>query len=217
MSAGELWLVRGASSQGEGRPIEFERLARAISDGILGEEDQVRGPNEARWSLVGEHPRLEEHLPPQPLFRAKAADSTDMDMTPMIDVTFQLLIFFMLTAAFVVQKTLDMPPAKAETTAKRFTTSQLKQDNIFVVLKRDGAITVDGKATPLEGLTSALRAAGKSRENLEMVLDVDNDVEHELVVQVLDRAAEAEIQKVLFVYRADKADKSEKSEKSKAG
>jgi len=201
-----MWFVRGASRQGEGRPIEYDRLARGISDGILGEEDEVRGPNEPRWTLIGEHPQLEEHVPPQPLFRPKESESAEMDMTPMIDVTFQLLIFFMLSAAFVVQKTLDMPPAKADKGGRPVSMTELKK-NIFVVLKRDGAISVDGKPTPLEGLTAALRAAGKSRENLELVLDVEDDVEHERVVQVLDRAADAEIQKVLFVYRTGKAEK----------
>jgi biopolymer transport protein ExbD len=205
MSAGEMWLVRGASSQGEGRPIEYERLARAISDGILGEEDVARSPKDARWILIGEHPQLEEHVPQRPLFRPKQGESADMDMTPMIDVTFQLLIFFMLTAAFVVQKTLDMPPGK---TGEGTTIGQKElAKNVVVVLKRDGTISIGGKPVPLEGLTAELRAASKSRENRELFLDVEDDVAHERVVQVLDRAAEAEIHRVLFVYRKSKAEK----------
>jgi biopolymer transport protein ExbD len=209
MSTSGLWHVRGADSQGEGRTIEFERLTRAIVDGILGEEDQVRGPTDAGWRLIGEHPQLEEHLPPQPLFRPKSGESPDMDMTPMIDVTFQLLIFFMLTAAFVVQKTLDMPAAKEESLTKRpVSMSSLQKKNVIVVLKRDGTMTVDGKPAALEGLTETLRAAAKSRDNRELVLDVEDDVEHDKVVQVLDRAADAEMQNVLFVNRTGKSGKS---------
>lgn len=209
MSTSGLWHVRGADSQGEGRAIEFERLTQAIIDGILGEEDQVRGPTDAGWRLIGEHPQLEEHLPPQPLFRPKEAESAEMDMTPMIDVTFQLLIFFMLTAAFVVQKTLDMPAAKDDKLTKRpVSMSTLQKKNVIVVLKRDGMMTVDGKPAALEGLTEALRAAAKSRDNRELVLDVEDDVEHDRVVQVLDHAADAEMQNVLFVNRVGKSGKS---------
>ena len=34
---------------------------------------------------------------------------TEMDMTPMVDVTFLLLIFFMVTASFQLQKSIEMP------------------------------------------------------------------------------------------------------------
>jgi len=198
MSAGNMWRVRGASSKGEGRSIEYERLARAISDGVLGEEDLVRGPKDAGWILIGEHPQLEEHVPQRPLFRPRGGQSADMDMTPMIDVTFQLLIFFMLTAAFVVQKTLDMPPARQDGPV---IAGKKAREGLFVKLQRNGTITVRGKPTPLEGLAAALREASKALQDRELFLDVDDDVAHERVVQVIDRAAEAEIHRVLFVYR----------------
>ena len=36
-------------------------------------------------------------------------EEEEMDMTPMVDVTFLLLIFFMVTAAFSVQKVIEVP------------------------------------------------------------------------------------------------------------
>ncbi len=39
----------------------------------------------------------------------KARPEEEMDMTPMVDVTFLLLIFFMVTAAFSLQKSIEMP------------------------------------------------------------------------------------------------------------
>lgn len=41
-------------------------------------------------------------------------EEADMDMTPMVDVTFLLLIFFMVTASFTVQKSLPIPPPMDE-------------------------------------------------------------------------------------------------------
>lgn len=40
----------------------------------------------------------------------KSARETEMDMTPMVDVTFLLLIFFMVTASFTLQKSIEQPP-----------------------------------------------------------------------------------------------------------
>ena len=41
-------------------------------------------------------------------------ETTESDMTPMVDVTFLLLIFFMVTAAFTLQKSLNVPPPKED-------------------------------------------------------------------------------------------------------
>ena len=108
------WRVRSEDGVGEGRPIELRRLQQAIADGAWSEAAQVRGPQDDRWIPVGDHPQTAEFLPQEPLLRAKPGDDPEMDMTPMIDVTFQLIIFFMITATFVVQKTLDMPEASPE-------------------------------------------------------------------------------------------------------
>jgi biopolymer transport protein ExbD len=44
---------------------------------------------------------------------SELADESErgLDMTPMVDVTFLLLIFFMVTASFVMQKSIEQPPA----------------------------------------------------------------------------------------------------------
>jgi len=44
--------------------------------------------------------------------RPRTEDSAAIDLTPAVDVTFQLLIFFMVTASFSMQKAFDVPPAK---------------------------------------------------------------------------------------------------------
>ncbi|MCG8448481.1 MAG: biopolymer transporter ExbD, partial [Pirellulales bacterium] len=52
------------------------------------------------------------------LKRLRAGSSEDdMDLTPMVDVTFLLLIFFMITAAFALQKALEVPPVEDEEAA----------------------------------------------------------------------------------------------------
>jgi biopolymer transport protein ExbD len=197
------WRVRSEDGLGEGRLVEFPRLTQAISDGILGEGDQVRGPGDAQWFLIGEHPQTAEHLPPQPLFKPRDSDEAEMDMTPMIDVTFQLLIFFMITACFVVQKTLDMPPVQSsdQNAPKRYSMSELQKNNVVVAVKVDGSVTVDTKPVNMADLPDALKEAAKGRDNVEIVLDVEDDVEHETVVQVLDAAGAAQIEKIHFIHR----------------
>jgi biopolymer transport protein ExbD len=136
----------------------------------------------------------------------------------MIDVSFQLIIFFMITACFVVQKTLDMPAAHKETTApRRYTISELAKNNVIVTVKTSGTITVDGTAVEPDGVLGAVREAIRGRSNVEMVLDAEDAVEHETVVQVLDAAAGAQIEKVHFLHRPAPSGEAKKPKPSGKG
>ncbi|HEV7224896.1 MAG TPA: biopolymer transporter ExbD [Pirellulales bacterium] len=198
------WRVRIEDNQGPGRPLRFERLAQGLQDGVWGPADQARGPRDAAWVLVGEHPELEEFLPPRPLFRRPSAEDAEMDMTPMIDVTFQLLIFFMIAATYVVQKTLALPPLGGDDEAPATVTmAELASQNIMVRVTDDRSVTVNGAPVALEELGQALRAAAKRQTagQPEIALDMADDVTQTTVVQVLDAAGAAQIEKVHFISR----------------
>jgi biopolymer transport protein ExbD len=197
-----LWRVRTEDARDGGRPIRFERLSQGIADGKWGESDQVLAPGEGQWRLVGEHPQLAEFVPHKALFRPRESEEADVDMTPMIDVTFQLLIFFMIAATYIVQKTLDMPKPEPSEEGTGVTIEQLQQNNIMVKVTRDGAITVNGTPAAVESLEQAIDTAAKAQGRAELVLDVHDDVLHELVVKIMDAAGAAKIEKVHFVSRA---------------
>jgi biopolymer transport protein ExbD len=154
--------------------------------------------------LIGEHAQLEEFLPPQPLFRSRAAEGAEMDMTPMIDVTFQLLIFFMIAATYVVQKTLSLPPLHGDDDAPATVTmAELASQNIMVRVTDDRSVTVNGAPVALDSLGRALSAAAKKQKTgqPEIALDMADDVTQATVVQVLDAAGAAQIEKVHFISR----------------
>jgi len=205
----ETWRVRSEDGVGEGRVVDFRLLTQAIGDGAWSEAAQVYDPRDGRWRLIGDHPQLQEFLPLRPLFKAKPVEEAQMDMTPMIDVTFQLIIFFMITATFVVQKTLDMPASTPdeEKAASHSTLSELAERNIIVRIRDDGSITVDDRLVEIDELPKALEAASeKNPDNVELILDVDDEVDYEVVVQVIDGAAGAEIEKVHFLRHVSPAD-----------
>ncbi|MBN2578156.1 MAG: biopolymer transporter ExbD [Pirellulales bacterium] len=122
-----------------------------------------------------------------------------MDMTPMIDVTFQLLIFFMITAAFVTQKTLNMPQPGAAKTG-RVTVAALR-DQVVVKVAKNGTIKVQDQAVTLDDFPDALSDVLKDRANAEIFLDVEDDVEHEALVRVIDAAAGIQVEKIHFMRR----------------
>ena len=202
------WRVRAEGAAGEGRAVDLATLSRQIADGAWQESDQVRDPATGRWGLIGNHPQLEEFLPTPPRLRPRPEDDPEMDITPMIDVTFQLIIFFMITATFAVQKTMDMPQAQADEPSSQWrpTWNEIEEQYIVVHVRQDGTISVDDEAVDLEDLPVVLAQATSERELVEMALTVHDDVQHELVVGVLDAAAEAEIERVHFARGGVSAD-----------
>ncbi len=119
-----------------------------------------------------------------------------MDMTPMVDVVFQLLIFFMMTAAFSLQKSLELPPSSPQDpTAQSMTLEDLDNESDFIIVRIDheNNITVDGQDAPSEHeLLSKLREAkggiartGQAARTGLLVL-ADPECRHETVVMVLD-------------------------------
>lgn len=118
-----------------------------------------------------------------------------MDMTPMVDVVFQLLIFFMMTAAFSLQKSLEVPhPDPTDETAQSQTLEELENENDFVIVRidRENVVTVEGRDAPSEqDLLTKLRearngAAGGRATRSGMLVLADPACRHETVVRALD-------------------------------
>lgn len=136
-----------------------------------------------------------------------------MDMTPMVDVVFQLLIFFMMTAAFSLQKSLELPPSSSENqTAQAAPVQELENESDFVIVRidRDDIITVDGQDAPSEqellaklreAKSGALTGLGGSRTGL-LVL-ADPECHHETVVMVLDAGNAVGMERVRLSTVAD--------------
>ncbi|MGQ9604920.1 MAG: biopolymer transporter ExbD [Thermogutta sp.] len=118
-----------------------------------------------------------------------------MDMTPMVDVVFQLLIFFMMTAAFSLQKSLEVPPPDpTDETAQSQTLEELENENDFVIVRidREDVVTVEGQDAPGEqDLLIKLRearngAGGAAASRSGMLVLADPACRHETVVRALD-------------------------------
>ena len=138
-------------------------------------------------------------------FKRREADSNaDIDLTPMIDVVFQLLIFFMVTAAFGLQKSLDLPPSDPDQQSQQAATiEELEQDDDYVVVRveRDSTIWVnDSEAVSEQDLFAKLRQArtpgGSERGANRLLVIAHGGARHERVVQALDAGSAAGMESV---------------------
>ncbi len=133
----------------------------------------------------------EEEVPPVK-FATVAVEDEGLDMTPMVDVTFLLLIFFMVTAAFTLQKSIEIPPPDEKESAQQArTVEDLKEDNFIIVqIAKDNTIWVDDREAPSEQdllikLREARDALGGSGPMSLLVL-ADRECRYKTVVMALD-------------------------------
>ncbi|MFK7930158.1 MAG: ExbD/TolR family protein [Myxococcota bacterium] len=113
---------------------------------------------------------------------ARRADPL-VDVTPMIDVVFQLVLFFMVSTTFKTAPGIqvDLPRSSQDVVV-----AEDEDLNIWMTLT--GELYIDDVPVDIDGLTSRLeRAAGRDPDTL-VVIKADTGVEHGRVVQVMDLA-----------------------------
>lgn len=123
-----------------------------------------------------------------------------MDMTPMVDVVFQLLIFFMLTAAFALQKSIALPKPAEERPSEQQVEQSIEErpDYVIVALDENNTFHVttadwEEEAPSVQELYVQLRRA---REGLtsgtipnKLRVEAHPDALHGRVVAALDAGA----------------------------
>ena len=106
-----------------------------------------------------------------------------LDLTPLIDCIFQLLIFFLLTASFITTPNLSVELPKASAKAS---TSSAK--DLMVVVTREGKIQFEKKNISAEELLGKLKAIHKARPETRILIHGDKKSYHGTIVQVMDIA-----------------------------
>ncbi|QDV51325.1 biopolymer transporter ExbD [Gimesia fumaroli] len=140
--------------------------------------------------------------------RSAESDFEEMDLTPMVDVTFLLLIFFMITASFSLQKSIQVPPPNPDedgVSQSLQTLDDFREESIIVEIDNNNGIYVDDTklANPSEIVQAILdRRDQDGKPKRELVLSAHKAARHETVVAVVDAANEVGMQKIrLATYR----------------
>lgn len=149
-----------------------------------------------------------------PLFHSKTPRiDGEMDMTPMVDVTFLLLIFFMVTASFAMQKSFQVPtPKSSQPTTRARTVQDFENDPEYVVVRLDrfntfhvhaASWTEDEEAPSLQDLLVQLRKARSAEASrggaTKMLLVCHGEALHERVVQGIDAGNEVGMEEIKIV------------------
>ena len=114
------------------------------------------------------------------------------NLTPLIDMVFLLLVFFLASTTFAREEkdmSLELPQAQS---GKAREASQ----RLVINVSREGTITVDGRAVTMEALRQKLAAAAARNKEQEVLIRGDKGVQFGLVAQALDACLAASLKRV---------------------
>ena len=123
---------------------------------------------------------------------------TEIQMTPLIDMVFILLIFFVVTTSFVSETGLDIQRPQSSSS------QTLHHENIPVAIGADGRITADGRRIGLLSIRPFLQKKLRTQPGLAVVLVADKAVSVDRVVRVMDEVRSAGINEVALATAAKK-------------
>lgn len=136
-------------------------------------------------------------IPSQPAKRAllrrkRSQVDNNEDLTPMVDVTFLLLIFFMVTSAFALQRSLEVPPPESESESAEQQIDPDQSDNSVIIrILRDNSVWIEDRKIPSrQQLLAELKEMVRPSSGLPpvdaMLVFADGSARYETVVMVLD-------------------------------
>jgi len=116
-------------------------------------------------------------------FSIRRREESRVDVTPLIDIIFQLVLFFMVSTTFVTSPGIqvDLPRSSAQTIIR-------EKKDINVWMTTDGAVYLDRQAVDWTTLLRAFRGAAMDDPNTMVIIKADTAVGHGRVVAVMDLA-----------------------------
>ena len=124
-----------------------------------------------------------------------------MQMAPMIDVVFLLLIFFIVTWQFTRSETelsVSVPTAREGAEPER------QSGEIAINILKDGKIRIDGSTVDLQQLLVKLAKIAEQFENQPVRIRGDGKVDYQRIVEVIDTCQKAGIWNISFATQRPK-------------
>ena len=120
-----------------------------------------------------------------------------IEMGPLMDIVFILLIFFVVTSSFTRETGVDVTKPQAQSA------SQLEKENLLVAITREGTIHMNERQVDLASLQDILKQSLAKAPDREAVVIADKESETGVLVQVIDMCNLAGVKKVSIAAQAE--------------
>jgi len=109
-------------------------------------------------------------------------EDNEVNLTPMLDVVFIMLIFFIVTASFVKEAGIDVNRPNASTAERK------EKGNILVAISENNQIWIDRRQVDPRALRANIERMHAENPNAAVVIQADEESKNRLLVQVMDAA-----------------------------
>jgi biopolymer transport protein ExbD len=123
-------------------------------------------------------------------------EDTGIDLTPMLDVVFIMLIFFIVTSSFIKESGIEVQRPEAQSASPQ------DKGNILIAVTADGQIWLDKQAVDLRSVRAHVERLRVDQPEGAVVVQADRDARTGLVVQVMDQARQAGVHDVALAASA---------------
>ena len=122
--------------------------------------------------------------------RMRESAQSEVNMTPMLDVVFIMLIFFIVTASFVKEAGVDVnrPPA--------LTAIAKDKGNILIAITESGQIWIDRRQVDPRSLRANIERLHGENPQGAIVIQADKNSQNHLLVAVMDAAKAAGVNQI---------------------
>jgi len=117
-------------------------------------------------------------------------DEADIDITPMLDVVFIMLIFFIVTATFVKESGIDVNRPDAATAVKK------EKANILIAINEKNEIWIDRRMVDIRSVRPNIERLHAENPQGSVVIQADKKAYTETLIQVMDAARSAGVYNV---------------------
>jgi biopolymer transport protein ExbD len=129
-------------------------------------------------------------------FARKTVQAAGVDITPLLDVVFQLLLFFILTSALVQPSIeLDLPESNQN--------NEALEADLVISVDREGRVFFNDRIVGIEEVESSLRSFIAQNSNRNVILRVDNAAAYGNFFSILDASRNAGIKNLHLAYEEE--------------
>ena len=122
--------------------------------------------------------------------RGGSGEDSEVNLTPMLDVVFIMLIFFIVTASFVKESGIDINRPDAQTAEKK------EQGNILVAISPSGQIWIDKRQVDPRALRANIERLKAENPQGSVIIQADKESKNGLLVKVMDAARLAGVESI---------------------
>ena len=123
-------------------------------------------------------------------FSFQSEEEEGVDMTPMLDIVFIMLIFFIVTASFVKEAGIDVNRPEAITAEKK------EKASILIAITDKGEIWIDKRPVDVRALRANIERLRAENPQGSVVIQADKESKNGLLVKVMDAARQAGVENV---------------------